>query len=414
LLILVLVLFIIHNVFLLAWIDPYSIFGRTVTLYFKPVLILLNNSIAEILNNANNYFLYKVPLIMPDITIYFIPTITLILILWMTFKHGRLFCNSICPVGAILGIISKKSLIRININRDACNSCHLCERECKAECIDIENQIVDSSRCVACFNCIGICKSSGINYNFNIGNNPKSSEHDKAVNVQNKLSAETSYNNRRFFLKNSLTYISGFLLINKIKANESNSPAPINRLNPVTPPGSLSIEHFTLHCTACQLCVNVCPTKVLQPSYLQYGITGIMQPTMYFNIALCNYDCTKCSEVCPTGAIKKLSIEEKLIEQTGIAKFLKNNCVVTNMHKDCGACAEHCPTKACHMVPYKDDLVIPEVTENLCIGCGACEYACPAKPYKAIYVEGNKVHQKAQKPIEKEFEPKQNKEDFPF
>jgi len=180
-----------------------------------------------------------------------------------------------------------------------------------------------------------------------------------------------------------------------------------------SPPGSKSIDDFNKNCTACYLCVTRCPSSVLQPAVLQYGLTGIMQPFLDFNTGYCNYDCTVCSEVCPTGAIGKLDKSEKHSIQLGKSSFIKENCIIYTNGTDCGACSEHCPTKAVDMVPYKNGLVIPEINQAICIGCGACENMCPVRPMRAIYVEGNRVHEKAELPKEdKNIIIK--KDDFPF
>ena len=189
--------------------------------------------------------------------------------------------------------------------------------------------------------------------------------------------------------------------------------------SPVSPPGSVSVSHFTSTCTACHLCVSACPSRVLAPSFLQYGLSGMMQPRMDYHAGHCNYDCTVCLDVCPSGAILPLTREKKKLTQLGVAKFIKENCVVYTDNTNCGACSEHCPTKAVNMVPYLNTankrLVIPKVNPDICIGCGGCEYACPTKPYKAIYVNGNRVHKPAEKPVEKKMDKKVDyKEDFPF
>jgi formate hydrogenlyase subunit 6/NADH:ubiquinone oxidoreductase subunit I len=189
--------------------------------------------------------------------------------------------------------------------------------------------------------------------------------------------------------------------------------------NPVSPPGSGSIAHFTGTCTACHLCVSACPSRVLVPSFLEFGFLGLMQPRMNFRSGHCNYDCTICMNVCPSGALLPLQPEQKKLTQVGIAKFVKENCVVYTDHTDCGACSEHCPTKAVNMVPFPNPvnkrLVIPEVKPEYCVGCGGCEHACPTKPYKAIYVDGNPVHKEAKKPEVKKIEQKADDgKDFPF
>jgi ferredoxin len=147
-----------------------------------------------------------------------------------------------------------------------------------------------------------------------------------------------------------------------------------------------------------------------------YGLKGMLQPRMDYITSFCNYDCTLCGEICPTGAISPVPLEEKKLIQLGKAKFVKENCIVETQKTDCGACSEHCPTKAVKMVPFEGfpKLTIPEVTEDICVGCGACEYACPTDP-KSIYVEGNVIHQQAKEPKQEELDKDVDyKEEFPF
>ena len=192
------------------------------------------------------------------------------------------------------------------------------------------------------------------------------------------------------------------------------STIPDKKEFPVCPPGSTGIEMFNDKCTACNLCVNACPSDVLQSAFLEYGLQGFMQPHMDYLSGFCNYECTRCMEVCPTGAILPESLEKKKLIQMGVAHFEKDNCIVKIEKTDCGACSEHCPTKAVHMVPFEGSLVIPETTDEICIGCGACEFACPTTPYKAIYVDGNSLHKLAEKPKEEKLKPVNIEEDFPF
>ncbi|MCL1911537.1 MAG: 4Fe-4S dicluster domain-containing protein [Leptospirales bacterium] len=138
-----------------------------------------------------------------------------------------------------------------------------------------------------------------------------------------------------------------------------------------------------------------------------------MQPFLDFNTGYCNYDCVICGEVCPTGAVKKLDKTEKHLIQLGKSYFIKENCITYTNGTACGACSEHCPTKAADMIPYKGNLVIPEINQSICIGCGACEYVCPVRPMRAIYVEGNRVHEKAELP-KKDENVIIKKDDFPF
>jgi ferredoxin len=186
---------------------------------------------------------------------------------------------------------------------------------------------------------------------------------------------------------------------------------------PITPPGSRSRLHFTSHCTACQLCVGACPTQVLRPSLLAYAPDGLLLPRLSYHAGACTYDCTRCGQVCPTGAIQALPLAARHLVQVGRARFVKDDCVVVKLGKACGACVEHCPTKAITMVPYGPEgggLKIPEVEDELCIGCGSCEHPCPTRPLRAIYVEPRAVHGTARQPPQKPLQAPPPSADFPF
>jgi ferredoxin len=307
-------------------------------------------------------------------------------------------------VGAMLGLISKYSWFKISLDETLCNSCGACGSRCKAQCIDTKNKKVDFSRCVGCLNCLTACPSNGVLFSTGF------------QKIEIKPEEQKPINNRREFLKRSTLVPLGIASISQdtLTSELKKGKIQVVKEHPVIPPGALSIKHFTNQCTACHLCVSACPTRVIQPSFLEYGLSGMMQPYMDFHTNFCNFECIICSEVCPTGAILPINAEEKKLTQLGISKFIKENCVVYTDETACGACSEHCPTKAVNMVFYKEKLTIPEVNEDICIGCGACEYACPTTP-KSIYVEGNAIHKLAKKPdIEKIESQVAPEDDFPF
>jgi ferredoxin len=126
----------------------------------------------------------------------------------------------------------------------------------------------------------------------------------------------------------------------------------------------------------------------------------MMQPHLDFRYGMCEFDCKNCSDICPNGALTPLSLEQKQRLQIGIAEYHRSRCVVPRDHTDCGACAEHCPTGAVHMIDWKDNLTIPKVEPELCIGCGACEHVCPVHPLRAITVTG--VGEQRQAAVEKD------------
>lgn len=389
---------------ILSLLDPYSIYGRIASGIFRKSIVETNNFLASGLQKINVYSLFHVDLKPEHWTIVLVSAVLLIIVVLFSAFKGRLYCNTFCPVGAFLGLISKFSIFKMELNKNTCTGCNLCVRSCKAGCIDCKSKQIDTERCVVCFNCLGVCRENGIHFK------PFWKNEDMA-----KLANENKIDNTR----RSFFAISALILAATIKSSKAQqvvkdtATRPTGRDIPVSPPGSESVEKFNISCTACHLCISACPTHVLQPSYTDYGLIGFMQPVMDYRAGFCNFECTKCSEVCPTGAIKPILLENKKVTQIGIAHFVRRNCIVRTEQTDCGACAEHCPTKAVTMVPWKHGLVIPEVTPEICIGCGACEYACPTTPYKAIYVNGNAIHQLAAEP-DKEKQNVKMEDDFPF
>ncbi len=377
------------GMWLLILLDPYSIFGRSVTYFIKPVVIVINNFFAGILGKFDNYSLSHITISGFKLLAYLIPAIFLLLFGLLSFMRGRLYCNMICPVGTLLGLVSKVSLLRIKFDESKCTKCGRCSVGCKSSCIDFLQQKVDVSRCVDCFNCIKICPDKALSYGL----------------VRLKKKDHVTDTDKRKFIAGAVAMILGMPGVlggqdKKAPVPQNASTVPENRTSPVCPPGAGSIEDFKKACTACSLCISSCPNGVLKPALFQYGLDGIMLPVMDYHKSFCTYNCTKCTEVCPTYALRPLLLEAKKLTQLGKVNFIKDNCIVKTEKTACGACSESCPTKAVYMVPYEGNLLIPETNVDICIGCGHCEFACPTTPFKAIFVDGNPVHQAAEKPPE--------------
>ncbi len=394
--------FIFSAGYFLSWLDPYSNFGRISAMLFKPAVLLVNNGLAFFAQKFGWYSVAHYDYKFPEPAAIAWSVIFLSGLLLLTWRGGRTFCNTLCPVGGLLGLAAKYSWFKINIDSTACKSCGVCEWKCKAGCIDKENKTIDMERCVMCFNCLDTCPTS-VMY-LQTGKPPVSAKPKATMNEH-----------RRDLLKSfSLLGLLALIPDGKVIQVYKDSLLKIVRKTPVTPPGSTAAYRFHDTCIACYLCITKCPTQVLQPSVTEYGISAFMQPVFNFKYGFCNFECNECSQVCPTGALQPVEKEQKKLVQLGVAKFVKDNCVVYTQGTDCGACSEHCPTKAVQMVPYKN-LTAPEVTEEHCIGCGACEYACPTKPYKAIYVEGLPLHGRATKKKSKQLVPVNTSGDeFPF
>ena len=362
--------------------EPYSAYSRIVNSLFKPLYDMLNNWLAGI-NAANDrYNFTEVQIWTRSVTTFVVAILTLFILAFLAWRRGRLYCNSVCPVGTLLSFGSRYSLFRVRFDKDKCKSCGMCEKNCKAQAIDSKNGTVDYSRCVVCGDCLNKCKFDALHYTREL-----SASKSKTVDGERRaFLAAIAMAGASAAMAQTQMKVDGGLAVIEDKV------AP-KRKTPITPPGSISARHMQKHCTACQLCVSSCPNNVLRPST---DLMHLMQPVMSFERGYCRPECTRCSEVCPAGAIKPISREEKTSIHVGHAVWIKENCVVLTDEVSCGNCARHCPTGAIQMVDFEGPngkVKVPAVDENKCIGCGACENLCPARPFSAIYVEGNEMHQ---------------------
>ena len=360
---------------------PYSAFGRIAQNLFAPIWKLGNNLLAYIAERVDSYAFYSTEIVIGSWATFAVAAATLIVVGILAWRNGRTYCNTICPVGTVLGVLSRFSLFKPVIDTEKCINCKLCARKCKAACIDTKNHEIDYSRCVVCMDCLESCSKGAIKY---------------TIRKSNSKPAPADASRRNFLVG------AGLLAASAAKAQEMKLDGGyatiIDKEKPfknraLTPPGSLSARNMAAHCTGCQLCVAVCPTQVLRPSA---DLTTFMQPEMSYEKGYCRPECNKCSQVCPTGAINPITVEEKSSIQVGHAEWNRKNCIVLTDDVDCGNCERHCPTGAITMIlsDYRDlkSRKIPSINKHLCIGCGACENLCPSRPFSAIYVKGYKNH----------------------
>ena len=368
-----------------ALIAPYSAFGRIASSLLAPLYGWGNNLLALWAERSESYAFYQTEVWLRGVPVLVTATVTLVVVGVLAWRGGRTYCNTVCPVGTVLGFFSRFAWLRPVIDTSKCNGCGLCARNCKSACIDPKQHQIDYSRCVACMDCLGKCHQGAIRY-----------IHPTKGNAH--PSAATDAQGRRGFLGVSALLASTALLKAQEKKVDGGLAAVSlqskpERQTPLVPAGAQGQKHFSQHCTACQLCVSVCPNQVLRPST---DLTHFMQPEMSYERGYCRPECTRCSEVCPTDAIRLVDKAEKSSTQIGHAVWVKANCLVLKDHVMCGNCARHCPSGAIQMVPSDPEnshsLRIPVVDEERCIGCGACENLCPARPFSAIYVEGHERH----------------------
>ena len=371
-----------------ALLAPYSSYGRIVSNLFAPVYQWGNNVLAYFAERSDSYAFYETSVWLKSLPTFIIAAGTFVVLVVLAWRNGRTYCNTICPIGTVLGFFSRYSLFRPEIDAEKCTNCSLCSRKCKAACINYKDHRIDYSRCVTCMDCIDSCKHGAISYKYRFGK--------KEI----KETSETGNTNnaRRSFL----TGMGLVLVSSAVKAQEKKVDGGLAvildkkvpaRTTPLVPPGAKGLRNMRTRCTGCQLCVSVCPNQVLRPST---KLETLMQPEMSYERGYCRPECTKCSEVCPAGAILKLTPADKSATQIGHAVWVEKNCVPLRDKVECGNCARHCPTGAITMVPSDaddaDSLKIPVVNVERCIGCGACENLCPARPFSAIYVEGHEQH----------------------
>lgn len=382
---------------LMALIAPYGSYTRMVQNLLQPVYIGVNNLLAMASEHYSSYAFYHREVWIRSMPTFIVAIVSFVFIAILAIRNGRTYCNTICPVGTLLGFIARFSWFKVSIDTDKCKNCRKCERNCKASCIDIKNHTVDYSRCVACGNCLGQCNFGAMSYAHKPatkkGDKVASGKEDKAAAEHGKTNAE----GRREFLVGAGLALAGTALAKEEKMVDGGLAVIEDKIQPkrntpITPPGSISAENMKRRCVGCQICVSDCPNDVLRPST---DLMTMMQPVMSFERGYCRPECNRCASLCPSGAIKPITLAEKSSTQIGHAVWVKKNCIPVCDGIDCGNCAAHCPTGAIQMVHLNGDEfepMIPAVNEARCIGCGACEYVCPSRPFSAIYVEGHEVH----------------------
>ena len=352
---LVIVAIIVNLQIVVAFLEPYSAYGRMVR-------SITGGGPASLLITA---------------------AVTFVVICVCAALWGRAWCNTICPVGTVLGCVSRYSLLGIKVDREKCVKCGVCSRQCKASCIEEGTLKIDRSRCVDCFDCIDSCKKNALSFG--------------KIVKENDAAAEPAPAGRRAFINASALLLAGAAGTSLARAQVKKVDGGLAEVLPkqsidrdprLVPPGSGSPKAFYSSCTACQLCISACPNGVLRPST---DLEHLLQPQMGYENGFCRPECTACSDVCPAGAIRPITKEAKTMVRIGTAVVNPELCLAAQEQEGCGACARHCPTGAVSMVEV-DGVRRPVVAEEQCIGCGKCEYLCPSRPVSAITVKGLHTH----------------------
>jgi len=285
---------------------------------------------------------------------------------------SRAWCRTLCPLGAFYAFFSRFSLFGRRV--DACSDCGICRRECRMGAIKNDGSYV-KSECILCMDCVYNCPEEGTCFSF--------VEKKQEQVPQKKEDNEISRKDFLFLMLSSITFM-GF------KGKKLRAKGVIR------PPGALAEKQFVNSCVRCGNCMKVCITNGLQPVMLESGLEGVWTPQLVPEIGYCEYKCNLCGNVCPTGAIAKLSLDKKINTMLGIAEIDKTKCIAWAEDKECLVCEEHCPVadKAIKIVEESvggKRVGKPVVDERLCIGCGICQNKCPVRPARAILVNPNKA-----------------------
>ena len=308
-----------------------------------------------------------------------------IIIIGAAIWRKRLFCNALCPVGTTLGIVSRIGLFKLSIT-EKCIKCGRCVRACNAGCIDIDHHDIDNARCVRCMNCIAACPMGAIDFGRSVVAKKiteQPSEQSVAETTEQPVEKQTTDLSKRELLlaipvglvglgvsaaagKHFLKALLDAKTAEATESEEETAAAP----QFILPPGAGDVARFATKCTACLLCVHNCPSKIIKPSPTGYGFVRLDLTN-----SKCGFDCNRCSQICPTGAIRPVPLAEKQKLRIAQAAINYKNCKVFQDDEPCGKCAEVCPTKAITLRKTG----APKMTKNLCIGCGACQAICPKK-----------------------------------
>lgn len=320
----------------------------------------------------------------------FVIGLLFVVILVFNLRITRFWCRALCPLGALLGILSRWSILGLEKKAGSCGDCNKCLLNCQGGDDPIIGPKWRKAECHLCFNCVGACDEDAINFRF-------------FPEVETTIEAP-SLQRRRVIT----SVVAGIAMLPLLRSAPGLRVARNERL--IRPPGALDEKDFLSRCIRCGECMKVCPNNALHPTLLEAGVEGIWSPMLVARIGYCEPSCVLCGQACPTGAIWEITQEEKLgtaIQGTasttaadpiklGTAFYDRGRCLPWAMAIDCIVCEEWCPTspKAIYLKPEKvvdakgvvKEVRQPYLDPERCIGCGACEYACPVQDRPAVYI----------------------------
>ena len=372
--------------------DPIAIFTRTLTTAILPAIFYAVNSIEMALYHLN--FLTPaldgfeglvrgtvLPVEQPAFAQSLAIAALFFGLIALNLLAHRFWCRYLCPLGALLGLLSKFSIFRPVIGSastryTSCTGCTRCAIVCKPGAVDTtpENFHIMPSECTVCLDCMSNCKPGDIRFGFALKPAPRQ-EFDLS---------------RRQAIGALATGAAGVLLLGTDLRLRQDNPWRIR------PPGVMDENTFLSTCVRCSQCMKICPTTALQPALTEAGLAGLWTPLVVPRVGYCDYGCTACGQVCPSGAIPLLPLEDKRLAVIGKASIDRNRCLPWASGVPCIVCEEMCPTpqksirlEEAQVVDSSGQTSIvqrPSVFRDLCIGCGICEHNCPLEGSAAIRV----------------------------
>lgn len=369
-------------------VDPISLLIRSLSLSVYPLLAYATKAIFDFFYELNIpflvntsefiYALFKkiwLPFQQPFFSQSAFVGLLFFTILGLNLLEKRFWCKYLCPLGALLGLFSRYAFLQRSVS-EGCNSCGACDSYCQGGASPDQKEKWHNMECLACMNCDDLCPQNAVHFGF----------------FQKHQTASLDLGKRRVLCM----ILSGMAAVPLLRITAINKQAGAAEPKLIRPPGSLEEKQFLARCVKCGECMKVCITNGLQPTFLEAGIEGIWSPVLIPRIGYCEYRCTLCGQVCPTGAIKQLNLPDKEKVKIGLAMIDKGRCLPYAHATPCLVCQEVCPVpkkaiwleKAKVMNRNGSTMILnqPHVDPDLCIGCGLCEAKCPVLGQPAIYV----------------------------